>query len=317
MNDLIKYDDPTYLSRLRNSCAKNANDDEFWQFLELCKATGLDPIKKEIWCVVYERKDKNGNSKRDLQIMVGINGYRGIANSHPQYDGSDGPFFEKDDKGNIVSCEYWVYRKDRGYPAKGFVIFNEVAQRNYKGELSGAWAKRPIGQLVKCAEAEAMRKAFPMELSGTYIEDEMPAIEVNPNGNGNGNEKDSNTSPTKPMHKPRITENNVSTEDLRNLLEQMKNLGFTSKDVCKEFISKAVGRDLASLKHLKVEELGKVIDELNATWRFRQSVQPDRNPIDSEKFRGSLQREDPKDEEVTYVDENGVILDEEQHVEAV
>jgi hypothetical protein len=58
------------------------------------------------------------------------------------------------------------------YHAK--VFWEETYATVGKSEVpNDMWAKRPRGQLDKCVEAAALRKAFPEELGNTYAAEEM------------------------------------------------------------------------------------------------------------------------------------------------
>jgi hypothetical protein len=48
--------------------------------VQYCKATGLNPFKKEIWCI---------KASQGLQIMTGINGFWAIANASDTFDGAE------------------------------------------------------------------------------------------------------------------------------------------------------------------------------------------------------------------------------------
>jgi len=168
MTSLINYDDKKVIADLKNTVALNTTDSEFKMFVEVCKGTNLNPFLKEIWCI---------KTTHQVQIMVGLNGYLKIANSHPDFDGMT-TRFEYDDKGKPIACFVDVYRKSRKYPSVGYAFFDEVKGMKFnkearKWEVTDIWLKRPSQMLEKCAIANGIRKAFATELAGTYIPEEM------------------------------------------------------------------------------------------------------------------------------------------------
>ena len=77
------YDMPaSQLALIKQTIAKDCNTDEFNLFIEVCRQTGLNPIRKQIYCAVYS-KDKP--DKRQMTIITGIDGYRAIANRSGLY----------------------------------------------------------------------------------------------------------------------------------------------------------------------------------------------------------------------------------------
>jgi hypothetical protein len=66
-----------------------------------------------------------------------------------------------------------VYRKGFVEAVTAIALFREYAQRSKDGYLTGMWGKMPTVMIAKCAEALALRKAFPAELSGLYTPEEM------------------------------------------------------------------------------------------------------------------------------------------------
>lgn len=156
-NELIKYDSRT-LEVIRQTVAKGATPEEFELFIQLCKSTGLNPFKREIWFI------KTGQG---VQMMTGINGFYAIANSHSAFDGIETETIEQGDR--LVKAVARVYRKDRSRPTTAEAYYSEFA-KNY-----GNWKTMPRVMLSKCAESMALRKAFPQELNQIYSAEEMPA----------------------------------------------------------------------------------------------------------------------------------------------
>lgn len=152
------------------------SDDVTLYFLYICNRTGLDPIARQIYPVFYW-DSKVGKDK--MSIQVGIDGMRLVAERSGKYAGQSDVVFESEKVGdkNPVKATVTVY-KMMNYQKIDTVAtarWSEYAQYTSDGKAKGLWGKMPFLMLGKCAEALALRKAFPNELSGIYLTEEMPA----------------------------------------------------------------------------------------------------------------------------------------------
>jgi phage recombination protein Bet len=166
---------------------REATDNELALFIGQCERTGLDPFARQIYAIF--RKNRS-SGKEEMTIQTGIDGFRIIAERTGTYAGQDGPFW-LDAQG--VWHESWPH-KANPLPVAAKVIvrkviggqvvetpaianFEEFAPR-YNGNLTGLWPQMPAHMNAKVAEALALRKAFPQELSGIYTKDEMEQADL-------------------------------------------------------------------------------------------------------------------------------------------
>lgn len=154
------------------------------RFMHTCQRTGLDPLAKQIYCI-----GRLSGGTVEWSIQTAIDGFRVIAERSSKYAGQDAaewltesgewvPVFVKALHGDHpLAARVNVYRHDWApdKPAVGVATWDEYAQYTRKGDLTAMWKQRGPGQLAKCAEALAFRKAFPQDLSGMYTDDEMSA----------------------------------------------------------------------------------------------------------------------------------------------
>lgn len=190
MNEL-SVNNSELITVMKNSLYPGASDESVAMILDYCKAAGLDPMLKSVHIVpIWDSKSK---LMRDV-VMPGIGLYRTIAARSGQYAGVNEPVFGEDVTENIggqqITYPKYCQITVRRLIANGQVVeftSREFWRENYavKGGQdksiapNAMWAKRPYAQIAKCAEAQALRKAFP-EVGAQPTADEIQEIEINP-----------------------------------------------------------------------------------------------------------------------------------------
>lgn len=166
---------------IKRTVAKGASDDELRLFIQVCKGANLNPFLKQVFLV--PRWDSSAG--REVRaIQVSIDGFRAIAESSGAYAGNEDPVFDGEQE-----VEYGAGEKKTKImvPKKATVTVHKIVEGSryaftatarweeyYPGPKMGfQWHIRPYLMLGKCAEALALRKAFPKLLSGMYAQEEM------------------------------------------------------------------------------------------------------------------------------------------------
>ncbi len=156
---------------IKNTVAKGATNDELKLFMVVANKTGLDPFTKQIHFVKRKVWNKQTNGYDEVGThQVGIDGFRTIAERTGSYAGNDDPTFDNEKMPKKATVT--VYKIVQGVRCP----FTATArwEQYYPGEKQGfMWNKMPHLMLGKCAEALALRKAFPNDLSGLYTHEEM------------------------------------------------------------------------------------------------------------------------------------------------
>lgn len=151
------------LELIRATVAKGASNDELKLFLIIANRAGLDPFTKQIHFV------KRGQR---ATIQTGIDGYRAIAERSGSLAGIDDPIYDTETEDHPGKATVTIHRMVNGMR----VPFSASARWNEYVPPAGQdfmWKKMPYFMLGKVAEALALRKAFPNDLSGLYIHEEM------------------------------------------------------------------------------------------------------------------------------------------------
>lgn len=154
---------------------------------EVCKRTGLDPFARQ----VYINKDTK-------KPETTIDGFRSVAESTGVYRGQIGPQWCGDDgkwvdvwtePGAPHAARVGVLRSDFDEPLYAVALYREYVATEKAKENPGHrgskmidvptafWQKMPVLLTAKCAEALALRRAFPKQLGGLYTNDEMQQAE--------------------------------------------------------------------------------------------------------------------------------------------
>ena len=165
--------DERQLATLATVGLQNAPKAELAVFLHFCQRTGLDPFARQIYMIPRGGK---------YTIQASIDGLRLVANRSGNYGGQDTQWCGEDGKWvdvwlsdkPPVAARAAVYYKDSPHPVYAVAKFSSY------NAGSAIWQKMPDLMIAKCAEALALRKAFPQDLSGIYSQEEMEQSDTAP-----------------------------------------------------------------------------------------------------------------------------------------
>ncbi|MFD6097168.1 phage recombination protein Bet [Nocardiopsis flavescens] len=173
---------PAQLAALRQMGIEEAPFGEQMVFLHFCQRSGLDPFSKHVYLI--GRRDQHAPSGKKWTIQVGIDGFRSSASGTGLYRGQVGPEWCGPDGvwRNIwindavlpVAARVGVLHAEMDVPVWGVAKMAEFRpQGGSGGDRAFLWRQMPAHMIAKCAEAQAIRKAFPSTLGGAYAPEEM------------------------------------------------------------------------------------------------------------------------------------------------
>lgn len=152
------------LDLIKRTVANGATDSELKLFMFDCRRRGVHPLDKLIHFT------KRGGK---YTPVTSIDYMRAQAARSGEMAGSDDATFDDDGgESGLVSATVTVYRLTRSQR------FAYTATARWEEYCPGPgqdhmWRKMPRTMLAKCAEALALRKAFPQQLAGLHVDEEL------------------------------------------------------------------------------------------------------------------------------------------------
>lgn len=156
---------------------------ECGKFMMLCRSRRLNPFEGDAFMVPFWNAK---SARHEWALITSHNAYLKRAETHPSFDGFESGVIVENEEGKTIELEgdyvpaKWegdkvtltggwcrVHFKDRKismYRRNRLSVF----QQSF-----GQWVKNPAGMIVKVAEADALRSAFPTLLGGLYLKEEM------------------------------------------------------------------------------------------------------------------------------------------------
>lgn len=173
------------LAALRQLGVEDAGPGDLTVFFHQCQRTGLDPFVRQIYMIGRRTKNQRTQQWETKQtIQTGIDGFRLVARRAADaagetiafqdtlWAGSDGVWTEVWVADGPPAAAKVVVVRD-GRPVPGIALYREYVQTTKDGTPNSQWSMRPAHMLAKCAEALALRRAFPQDLAGVYVPEEM------------------------------------------------------------------------------------------------------------------------------------------------
>ncbi|MGR6521874.1 phage recombination protein Bet [Rhodococcus erythropolis] len=182
------------VAALKQIGVDKATEGDLMVFFHQCQRTGLDPFARQIYMIGRNSKEWDPQTRKEswttkYTIQTGIDGFRLIArravnNARGTFGYEDTLWCGEDGQWTDVwlrsgppsAAKVTVVRDGSRYPA--VALMSEYVGTDKNGNATKMWREKGALMLAKCAEALALRKAFPQDLSGLYTSDEMQQANV-------------------------------------------------------------------------------------------------------------------------------------------
>jgi len=160
---------------------KRCSEQEALKFILLCKSRALNPYEGDAYLIGFD-----GEKGPSFSLITAHQAFLKRAEVSQDYDGMESGVIVRTADGQVLDREGdfvfdddvllggWatVFMKNRSHPTKRRLKFSTFSKQ------TKIWRENPAGQIVKCAEADALRSTFPTKLGGMYLEEELAPKQV-------------------------------------------------------------------------------------------------------------------------------------------
>jgi phage recombination protein Bet len=172
------------MDRVRREICREPSltDLEIIDFLNVCQAEQLDPLRKEILLIK--------NPSQPAYYVITVLSYLKIAENNAAYKGHQAGVVGKTKEGSSIYHEGelideaetltggWarVWRADRDKPIYSAVNLREYIKRTQDGQITDFWDDQPAAMIRKIALSKALREAFPNRFSMSVTDAEFEVV---------------------------------------------------------------------------------------------------------------------------------------------
>lgn len=176
---------PSQIRLIRATKAKDLNEDEFPMFMDFARSVGLNPLSDTIMPRLIDAHDPQN---RRVSFYIKIAGLRSMADRTGQYlAGSEEARITrrttaKNEASNPLGIIKATVKIKRLMGGEWHEVIGKANWDEFAPIVDGVlakdsfWRKMPEHMIAKCAEAEALRRAFPAVFANTYEEAEYDRI---------------------------------------------------------------------------------------------------------------------------------------------
>ena len=225
------------MDRVRREICREPSltDLEIIDFLNVCQAEQLDPLRKEIFLIKIPGQP--------AYYVITVLSYLKIAENNAAYKGYQAGVVGKTKEGSNIYHEGelideaetltggWarVWRADRDKPIYSAVNLREYIKRSQDGQITDFWDDQPAAMIRKIALSKALREAFPNRFCMSVTDAEFEVV------NSGSSQSEEFTLP-----EPFMKDNEV---EWRKVYARLKEMGLGHDEACQLLNIKSIKQD--------------------------------------------------------------------------